>query len=84
MTLPVRTSGEVVVAARYLSIAPYPRGLLDERLFVGAPVAVGGVVAGRGIGEVLGSRSTSFKVGDQVFGELGWQTHSVQFATNLR
>jgi NADPH-dependent curcumin reductase CurA len=77
-------NGEVLVAARHLSIDPYLRGLLDEAPFVGQPVAVGGVVACRGIGEVLQSASHAFKAGDLVFGELGWQSHSVQSAATLR
>jgi NADPH-dependent curcumin reductase CurA len=76
--------GEVLIAARYLSIDPYLRGLLDEEPFVGQPVAVGGVVAGRGIGEVLQSASRALKAGDLVFGELSWQSHSVQSAAALR
>lgn len=75
---------EVLVATRYLSIDPFLRGLLDEAPFVGEPVAVGGVVACRGIGEVLQSASPAFKPGDLIFGELGWQSHSVQAAAALR
>ncbi len=76
--------GEVLIAARYLSVDPYLRGLLDEVPFVGQPIAVGGVVACRGIAEVLESASQAFKPGDTVFGELGWQSHSVQLAAALR
>lgn len=82
--LPGMKDGEVLVATRYLSIDPYLRGLLDEVPFVGQPVAIGGVVSCRGIGEVLQSASPAFKPGDMVFGELGWQLHSVQSATALR
>ncbi len=84
LTLPGIKDGEVLVAARYLSIDPYLRGLLDEVPFVGQPIAVGGVVTCRGIGEVLQSASASFEAGDLVFGDLGWMSHSVQFATSLR
>jgi NADPH-dependent curcumin reductase CurA len=82
--LPDIKDGEVLIAARYLSIDPYLRGLLDEVPFVGQPVALGGVVSGRGIAEVLQSASPTFKVGDFVFGELGWQSHSVHVAAALR
>lgn len=78
LSLPEVKAGEVLVAARYLSIDPYLRGMLDEAPFVGQPVAVGGVIACRGIGEVLRSASQMFKAGDMVFGELGWRSHSVQ------
>jgi NADPH-dependent curcumin reductase CurA len=84
LSLPPIKDGEVLVAARYLSIDPYLRGLLDEVPFVGQPVAVGGVIAGRGIGEVVQSASDTFKIGDLVFGELGWQSHSIQPTAGLR
>jgi NADPH-dependent curcumin reductase CurA len=84
VALPELRQDEVLVAARYLSIDPYQRGLLDEAPFVGAPIPVGGIVAGRGIGEVARSRSDAFKPGDLVLGELGWQSHSVQPAHALR
>jgi len=77
MELPELGAGQVLVASRYLSIDPYQRGLLDEVPFVGQPVPIGGVVAGRGIGEVLESRTEAFKPGDLVAGELGWRSHSV-------
>jgi NADPH-dependent curcumin reductase CurA len=84
LTLPDIKDGEVLVATRYLSIDPYLRGQLDDVPFVGLPVPVGGVVPCRGIGEVLQSASPAFKPGDMVFGELGWQSHSVQPAAPLR
>lgn len=84
LSLPDIKDGEVLIAARYLSIDPYLRGLLDEVPFVGQPVVVGGVIACRGIGEVLHSASHTFKAGDLVFGELGWQSHSVQPVAALR
>jgi NADPH-dependent curcumin reductase CurA len=83
-TLPEPAHDQVLVATRYLSIDPYLRGLLDEAPFVGVPVPIGGVVAGRGIGEVVESRSEAFKPGDLVFGQLGWRSHSVQPANALR
>lgn len=84
LSLPPLRDGEVLIAARYLSIDPYLRGLLDEMPFVGQPVAVGGVVAGRGIGDVLQSASPAFEAGELVFGDLGWQSHSIQPAGALR
>lgn len=82
--VPELADGQVLVEAQYLSIDPYLRGLLDEVPFVGLPVPVGGVVAGRGIGKVLQSRSSRFKPDDLVFGELGWQSQVVLPDTGLR
>jgi NADPH-dependent curcumin reductase CurA len=82
--LPELKDGEALIAARYLSIDPYLRGLLDEAPFVGQPIPVGGVVTCRGIGEVMESASPAFKAGDLVFGELGWQSQTVLPAAALR
>ena len=82
--LPELKDDEVLIAARYLSIDPYLRGLLDEAPFVGQPIPVGGVVACRGIGEVMRSASPAFKAGDLAFGELGWQSQTVVPAAVLR
>lgn len=84
VAVPTLTDAQVLVETRYLSIDPYLRGMLDEVPFVGLPISIGGVVAGRGIGEVLQSTSSRFKPGDLVFGELGWQSHSVQPEAGLR
>ena len=84
VALPELKDDEVLIAARYLSIDPYLRGLLDEAPFVGQPVSVGGVIACRGIGEVLQSASSAFKAGDLAFGELGWQSQTVLPAAALR
>ncbi len=84
VAVPTLADGQVLVETRYLSIDPYQRGMLDEVPFVGLPIPIGGVVAGRGIGEVLQSTSSKFKPGDLVFGELGWQSHSVQPEAGLR
>jgi NADPH-dependent curcumin reductase CurA len=84
VTLPKLAPGQVLVAARWLSIDPYLRGLLDETPFVGLPVPLGGVVAGRGIGEVVESCSHALRPGDLVFGDLEWQSHSVKSADAVR
>lgn len=83
-SLPDLKEGEALIATRFLSIDPYLRGLLDEMPFVGQPIPIGGVIACRGIGEVLQSATPTFKRGDLAFGELGWRSHSIQPATALR
>jgi NADPH-dependent curcumin reductase CurA len=84
LSLPQLKDGEVLIGARYLSIDPYLRGLLDETPFVGQPIPVGGVVTCRGIGEVLQSAHPAFKLGDMAFSELSWQSHAILPATALR
>jgi NADPH-dependent curcumin reductase CurA len=84
LTLPELAADQALVATRWLSIDPYLRGLLDETPFVGLPVPLGGPVAGRGIGEVMASRAEALRPGDLVFGDLGWQSHSIQSPGTVR
>ena len=69
--------GEVRLRVRWLSIDPYQRGLLDQTPMFGRRVTVGDVMAGRGIGEVVESRSERFAPGDLAIGETGWAAEAV-------
>lgn len=69
--------GEVRLRVRWLSIDPYQRGLLDQTPMFGKRVMVGDVMAGRGIGEVIESRSDRFVPGQLVIGETGWTSQAI-------
>lgn len=69
--------GEVRLRTRCLSIDPYQRGLLDQTPMFGRRVMVGDTMAGRGIGEVIESRSGRFERGDMAMGEIGWVSEAV-------
>jgi NADPH-dependent curcumin reductase CurA len=76
--------GQVVVAARYLSVDPYVRCLLDDPSLYGTPVALGAVPPGDMVGEVVESRDPDLRPGTLVVGRLGWRTHAVADARALR
>ena len=65
--------GEVLVRVIYLSLDPYMRGRMDDAKSYAKPVAVGEVMGGGTVGEVVDSRHPGFAVGDRVVGPLGWQ-----------
>lgn len=69
--------GQVRLRVHWLSIDPYQRGLLDQVPMFGRRVMVGDMMAGRGIGEVIESRSERFVPGDWVIGETGWATEAI-------
>lgn len=75
--------GEVRVRVHWLSIDPYQRGLLDEAPMFGRPVRMGDTMAGRGIGEVVESRSPLYVPGDMVLGETGWSSEAIEEAVKL-
>lgn len=62
---------------RYLSLDPYMRGRMDEGLSYAAPVAVGAVMEGQTVAEVLRSNAEGVAVGDLLLAPGGWQTHAV-------
>jgi hypothetical protein len=81
--IPAPGEGEVLTRAIFLSIDPYQRGRISGRASYAAPVAIGGVMEGETVGEVLVSNDPRFQPGDVVLGSRGWQTHTVSKANRL-
>jgi len=76
--------GQVLVLNQWLSLDPYVRGRMSERHSYAPSMALGEVVIGEAIGEVIESNSKQFKIGDRVIGMLGWQTHAVMDDTSIK
>jgi NADPH-dependent curcumin reductase CurA len=74
---PAPGPGEALVRVRYLSIDPTIRTWMDDRPGYMPPIALGDVVRGGGIGEVVESTSDRYAVGDLVFGMTGWQDYAL-------
>ena len=75
--MPAPREGEVLVKNLWLSLDPYMRGRISDAKSYVPPVAIGGVMVGQTVGEVLDSKHAGFKPGDTVLTSLGWQTHGV-------
>ena len=75
--VPIPGPGQVLVRNHYLSLDPYMRGRMDEGRSYAAPVAIGDVMEGRTVSEVLASNHPSAAVGDFVQITGGWQTFAV-------
>jgi NADPH-dependent curcumin reductase len=69
--------GEAVVGVRYLSIDPTIRTWMDDAPGYLPPIGLGETVRGAGVGEVIGSNSDRYAVGDLVIGFTGWQDYVV-------
>ena len=82
--VPQPKDGEVLVRTRYLSVDPYMRGRMSDRKSYVDPFTVNEVMNGGVVGEVIESRSDSFKPGDIVTGQLPWQLYSLAKAGELR
>jgi NADPH-dependent curcumin reductase CurA len=82
--VPEPQDGEAVVRNRYLSLDPYMRMRMSDAPSYAPSVAVGEVMVGGTIGEVVASRSPLLAQGDTVTGSLGWQRYGVAPAKRLR
>ena len=82
--IPVPGAGEVLVRNHYLSLDPYMRGRMNEGKSYAAPVALGAVMVGGTVGEVVSSNNPKFKPGDKVVGTLGWQLYGVNDGSALQ
>jgi NADPH-dependent curcumin reductase CurA len=75
------TAGQVLVRHHYLSLDPYMRGRMNDSKSYAAPQALGEVMIGGTVGEVVASQHPKFAVGDAVVGMGGWQEYSLVDAT---
>ncbi|HVP88554.1 MAG TPA: NADP-dependent oxidoreductase, partial [Casimicrobiaceae bacterium] len=82
--MPKPGPGEVLVKNEWLSLDPYMRGRMNEAKSYAVPVAIGDVMVGQTVGEVLESQDAAFKSGDKVLAPLGWQLFGAAKATTLR
>ena len=65
---------QILIKVMYLSIDPYMRGRMNDMKSYTEPVAIGEVMTGESVGQVIQSRSEKFQIGDYVAAHLGWQS----------
>lgn len=82
--MPEPAEGQVLLKLHYLSLDPYMRGRMSDAKSYAAPVALGDVMEGGTVGEVLVSRHKDFAAGDMVLSHSGWQTYDVADGAGLR
>jgi NADPH-dependent curcumin reductase CurA len=75
--VPALGANEVLVRTHFLSLDPYMRGRMSDRKSYAKPQALDEVMIGGTVGEVIGSTTASFAVGDKVLGGWGWQEYAV-------
>jgi len=75
--IPTPGRGELLVRTLYLSVAPVMREYMIDGNGVEPPLAIGEVMRGRGVGQVVASRHPDFAPGDYVQAKLGWQEYSL-------
>lgn len=82
--LPDPGAGEFLVRIVWLSLDPYMRGRMDDVKSYAEPVAIGGIMEGGCVGEVMASRHDDFAVGEIVTGQFGWTSHAISDGEGVR
>jgi NADPH-dependent curcumin reductase len=82
--IPKPGPGQVLVKNLYLSLDPYMRGRMNAGPSYAANVAIGQVMVGGTVGEVVESNNPNLKPGDSVAGYFGWQQYGVSAGTELQ
>ncbi len=75
--IPKPGEGQVLVRTRWLAFEPAMRGWMEDRPSYIPPVAIGEVMRGMTVGEVVESRLEGYAPGDLVTGMTGWQEWAV-------
>lgn len=74
---PALQDGQVLVRHHYMSLDPYMRGRMNDAKSYAQPQALGQVMQGGTVGEVVESRHPKYQPGDKVVGFGGWQQYAV-------
>lgn len=77
--IPEPEDGEFLVRTICLAPVPAQRGYLEmsHNSFL-ENIAIGDVMRGRGVGQVVASRHPDYQAGEIFVGSLGWQDYSIQ------
>ncbi len=80
--IPRPGDGEFLLKTYYINLAPVMRMYMSGESAAGeAPLAIGDVIHGRAVAEVIESNHPDYSVGEFVHGQCGWQTYKVSKGT---
>jgi NADPH-dependent curcumin reductase CurA len=82
--VPAVQDGQLLTRVHFLSLDPYMRGRMDESKSYAPCQALGEVMIGGTVAEVMESKNPKFKPGDFVVGMGGWQQCQVSDGAGLR
>ena len=81
--VPGPADGQILLRTRYFGFDPAQKGWMENIADYVAPMAIGDVMRGSGISEVIESRHPGFAPGDMVAGSTGWTEWHVSDGTGL-
>lgn len=73
VTLPDPGPGEIQVRNTWMTVDPYMRGRMNDVKSYSPPFALGEVMQGGAVGEVIASNDAGFQIGDLVQSNYGWR-----------
>jgi NADPH-dependent curcumin reductase len=76
--------GQLLIANKFISIAPAIRGWMNARRTYIDAIEIGAVIRAFAVGEVIDSKNPHFKVGDAVEGLLGAQQFVISNGKELQ
>jgi hypothetical protein len=82
--IPTPASGQLLLAVQHRSLDPHMRGRVDDRKSYAPAVAIGQVMSGESVAEVIESNHAGHARGDLVLARTGWQTHAISDGKGLR
>lgn len=83
--IPKAGPGQILIKQTHMSLDPAMRGWMspDPDSYI-PPVALGDVMRSSGLGEVVESNNSDFKVGDRLMGLMGWTEYYLGSGEGLR
>lgn len=81
--VPVAGPGEVLLRTLYLSLDPYMRGRMSDAPSYVPPVALDAVMTGQTVSRVVESNHASFRSGELVLANAGWQEYALAAGEDL-
>ncbi len=81
--IPSPGPGQMLLRSVFLSLDPYMRGRMNDAKSYAAPVAIGEVMTGQVVAEVVLSNLDAFAPGDYVLAGSGWQDYALSDGTEV-
>lgn len=81
--IPTPAKGQMLLRNEFLSLDPYMRGRMSDAPSYAAPVAIGAVMIGGTVAQVVSSDVAGFAAGDWVQAFGGWQDYALSDGTGV-
>ncbi len=74
--VPTISDGEILVKTLFLGVAPVMLRYMTNETDFERPLEIGDVMHGRGVGRVVASKHSDYKIGDVIQAKLGWREYA--------